>query len=555
MSRFKSSRIRASPRNVFARRIHSDGRTRLSRFWTPTHLQSDVEDLGLSYLLRGGFLRRSNPGLFHLLPLGVRVQSKLEGLVDNSMRKLGASKISLSSITSEELWHKSGRLGGAAFFRTRDRKGGKYLLAPTHEEEVTDSVKDSVVSYKQLPLRLYQVTRKYRDEERPRLGLLRGREFVMKDLYTFDASDGEARGTYELVREAYGEFFRGLKVPFMVADADSGTMGGKLSHEFHFESEVGEDVIVRCEGCGYCVNEEVYWGWYKGGRVDGFTTWSCLSKDRKTALLVMVPRRVSRDSPNGDVNVRLIQRLFPECSDPVIAEFQGEDECSLGSFSKVEHIKSLTDPRVLHHRSDWLTQTSEHIEPVIDGELVTLTKAQDGDTCPKCKSGQLRLHSAIELGHTFHLGTRYSEPLDFRITTADNQQVPVSMGCHGIGISRLIGAIASKLADSKGLNWPLSISPFNVIILPLNAASESGAATIYDELLTKGFDAAIDDRDQRLGWKLKDADLIGYPFILVLGKAWQENKMVELQCRRLGIKENISTTNLLERITHLASNL
>ena len=246
--------------------IQHDDRYRLSNFFIPTQRRPNDAtgpEYGHDLLVRAGFLRQAYSGIFHLLPLGLRVLSKLENLIDKHMRRLGASKVSLSSLSSEELWQRSGRLDkgrSSELLRLEDRKGAKYLLSPTHEEEITTIIAHTVHSYKDLPLRLYQISRKYRDEPRPRQGLLRGREFLMKDLYTFDATEHAARETYELVREAYVAFLEDLKLPYIVARADSGNMGGTLSHEYHFASSSGEDTIISCDTCNYSINEELYIG-------------------------------------------------------------------------------------------------------------------------------------------------------------------------------------------------------------------------------------------------------------------------------------------------------
>ena len=382
------------------------------------------------------------------------MQDKIERLIDKHMRSLGAAKVSLSSLSSEELWAKSGRLEkgrSTELLRLQDRKGAKYLLSPTHEEEITTVVANAVQSYKDLPLRLYQVSRKYRDELRPRQGLLRGREFVMKDLYTFDTTTDAARATYDQVRKAYSAFFDHLRLPYLTAAADSGNMGGSLSHEYHLASSDGEDTIIICNQCEYAANEEVFPG-----------------------------------------------RLL----------------------------------------------STDDMPPV---------KTLESDACPSCKTGQLKLHRAIEIGHTFYLGTRYSEPLSAQVLDANNKQISIEMGCHGIGISRLIGAIASLLADAKGLNWPLAVSPFEVLIVPGADTREDDTAQVYEGVLGSMGDAVIDDRERPLGWKLKDADLIGYPVIIVLGRRWKEERVVELQCRRWGVREHVGFAEIDERLRSLRS--
>ncbi|KAF2771786.1 prolyl-tRNA synthetase [Teratosphaeria nubilosa] len=569
---------------IWARRIHFDGCNRLSSFWTPTQGKKG-DDGAQDHLIDAGFLRQAHSGIFHLLPLGLRVQNKIEALIDKHMTSLGASKVSLSSLSSEELWEESGRLEqgrGSEIFRLQDRKEARYLLSPTHEEEITKIVANAVHSYKDLPLRLYQVTRKYRDEARPRQGLLRGREFLMKDLYTFDVTDEQARQTYEDTRAAYSAFLDDLKVQYFVASADSGNMGGNLSHEYHFASPNGEDTIIKCDTCDYSANEEVYTGRPRAdsnNANDEIATLDFLSKDRKTWLQVVHPT-----TGGQELNTHVLKAIYPETD----TSFSTSTRLLLKQWMQAQdHPDQTTWPRRLLYdprisgaaKEDLAAMQSAALEKgkesdlskinislipsEIDGKAVLLTKARDGDRCPQCGSGHLKLHKAVEIGHTFHLGTRYSEPLNLRVTDAENKQVAVSMGCHGIGVSRLLGAVASLLSDSKGLNWPLAIAPFGVIIVPAPAVSkqDEDIRSVYDVLSATGvsggmIDVAVDDRNQALGWKLKDADLVGYPFIVVIGKGWsREPRTVELQCRRMGVKEDVPLEGLVNRIVELSSKL
>ena len=433
-------------------KLHVDGRNRLSNFWAPTggiaHDEGGEEDSN-ALLVRAGFLRQSHAGVFQLLPLGLRVQEKIENLLDKHMRSLGASKVSLSSFTSADLWRKSGRLQGdkSELFEVEDRKGFKFLLAPTHEEEVTALVGSLVHSYKDLPLRVYQLGRKYRDEPRPRQGLLRTREFLMKDLYTFDVSKEQALSTYETVRSAYSSFFDEFKVPYIVADADSGSIGGDLSHEYHIASAKGEDKVYTCGSCGVQFNEEILEG-----------------------------------NPS-------------------------------------------------------------------------LNKQQGICNCPKCSTAMTSART-IELGHTFYLGTKYSDPLRAVVRSRGEGQsepnplggskepgertgsAPIQMGCYGIGVSRLIAGMANVLSDAKGLGWPRVIAPFETVVISA-LDNQEPAVWLLDRLI-HSTDAILDDRDQSLVWKMKDADLIGYPVLVIFGRAWAKEGKCEIQCRRLGIRENIA---------------
>ncbi|KAK4902005.1 hypothetical protein LTR27_000905 [Elasticomyces elasticus] len=582
--------------STWTRRLHYDGRNRLSNIWTPTQSKKPAETVsedGHDLLIRAGFMRQAHSGIFHLLPLGLRVQEKIERLIDKHMLSLGASKVSLSSLTSEDLWQRSGRLEkgrGSEFFRLEDRKGTKLLLSPTHEEEITTIAANAVHSHKQLPLRLYQVSRKYRDEARPRQGLLRGREFVMKDLYTFDATERSARATYEEVRQAYNAFLDELRLPYLVATADSGKMGGNLSHEYHFASQVGEDTVIKCNECDYSVNEEMYAGLVQPlpeleSPEDEDWTYM-VSKDRRTLLMMSCERgreinvhAVKSMFPNVDPNVEDPIKVWkspqqpypaiePEMEHPPIlwlAESQAVAEMfdpDMSTGEPLPHVmnraKVMQQWRMIHAlRRDGLHPSMALAVLIKELGDLALTKARNGDPCPSCKSGHISLHKAVEIGHTFHLGTRYSEPLDLRITDASNTQKLVHMGCHGIGVSRLIGAAASLLADQKGLNWPVAIAPYAVVLVAAGKTSVEDVGSVYDTLQqSASLDAVIDDRaDYPTGWKLHDADLIGYPFIIVLGKAWAERGAVELQCRRLSVKEEVRVEDLAVKVAEMIARL
>jgi prolyl-tRNA synthetase len=495
----------------------------------------------------------------------LRVQNKIERLIDKHMLRLGAAKVSLSSLSSEDLWQRSGRLDKgrtSELLTLEDRKGTNYLLSPTHEEEITTIFANAVKSYKELPLRLYQVSRKYRDEPRPRQGLLRGREFVMKDLYTFDTTEEQARKTYDEVRKAYVAFLEDLRLPYLTARADSGNMGGDLSHEYHFASPFGEDTIIKCDTCDYSLNEELYVGeldpsYRSNAKNSGSEPASStiavqhyLSKDRKKLCTIYYP------AYEGEPNIYAVKALFPSVDSG--AQVDTVPEEWLAGPEEKERVL-LRDPRLSE------SSLAKHLEDhprdrkqtpqiaAIDGKEITLTKALDGDMCPNCNQGKLKLHQAVEIGHTFHLGTRYSIPLDAHVLDANNKQVPVEMGCHGIGVSRLIGAAASLLADKKGLNWPVAISPFGIVVVPAAKVEPSDIEAVYDRLAALPdpehyLDVALDDRDHEVGWKLNDADLVGYPFIVVIGRAWRSRQAVELQCRRLGVNEEVPVDELEGRI-------
>ncbi|KAH6615253.1 prolyl-tRNA synthetase-like protein [Boeremia exigua] len=553
--------LRAAPRarvlspsiwsNGGARCISTDRRNRLSKFWTPTgglNAQDGEQDESHALLVRGGYLRQAHSGVFHLLPLGLRVQNKLEALIDKHMESIGASKTSLSSISTEELWKQSGRYSSnSELLRLKDRKDSGFLLSPTHEEEITSLVASMVHSYKDLPLRLYQTGRKYRDERRPRQGLLRAKEFMMKDLYTFDSTVEAGLETYKSVREAYKNLFDELKLPYLVADADSGNMGGKLSHEYHFASPKGEDNVWSCSSCSYVANEELVEKKTSDVSSDNPLTFTGISVDRKTAITITIPRPADLapsaaptwDQISAHANLHALKKATPSPT-----------ELDTG-------IESATLTTLLPNTTSQLTITDRALSSAPDA--LDLTPTHDGAACPHCASGTLSTQKAIEVAHTFHLGTRYSEPLNAVVSlpsaSKDTQWVPMQMGCHGIGVSRLIGAIASLLADGTGLQWPRAVAPFEVAVVAGPQGSEAESESVYDVLRAGEGDVVLDDRAKGLGWKLKDADLIGYPVVVVMGRGWKDRRVLEVQCRRLGVKKDVELSALKEEVEALLGQL
>ncbi|KAF7172233.1 hypothetical protein CNMCM5623_004447 [Aspergillus felis] len=559
-------------------------------------------------LIRGGFLRQAYSGIFHMLPLGLRVQEKLERLIDKHMRSVGASKVSLSSISSQELWEQSGRLKeGSEVFRFLDRKESRFLLAPTHEEEITTLVGSLTKSYRDLPLRVYQIC------------LLRGREFLMKDLYTFDYSVEEALKTYNLVKAAYKNLFDELKIPYLVAAADSGNMGGSLSHEFHFPSSKGEDTVISCSNCDHVYNDELADGKahnIEGAQnpgaeqVSGFdagtaTTgdnptvsvdlWMAISRDRKTLLRGWYPkfsmREANQEPVERQVNSHAVKSIATAAGVDIdlsvenpleqwASQVKSDKKSGISKSSERPQVLDLYDAQVRVYKRPPLSDLLEKVNRTADeidysmldrfpgtNRALNLVKVQDGDKCTKCAKGSLKTHTAVELGHTFHLGTRYSEVLQASVmvdrslsggSQSKDQLVPMQMGCHGIGVSRMISAVADSLADSKGLNWPRAMAPYEVVVVP-GKGLETEAEKVYDSLVsnhTSPIDAILDDRDKPMGWKLGDADLIGYPVIIVVGKGWKKAQTLEVQCRRLdNLREDVPLDQLPSFVQSLLERL
>lgn len=425
--------------------------------------------------------------------------------------------------------------------------------------------------------------RKYRDEARPRQGLLRGREFIMKDLYTFDHTEQEARQTYESVQAAYRSLFDELRLPYLVARADSGNMGGNLSHEYHFVSPKGEDNVISCDNCGNTINDELavtpvteVTSHIQDEQIQ-LQHWCGISKDRKTLVVAWFPRTAHQE--NGDVlnevNLNVVKAIVPEIDPSVEEALEAWNKANPSGSPSSSQIIEIVDGRVpletaTQQQSKLSKQLAEHagkrtqVKAEMDGQAMRLTSTLPGDTCTECGTGKVRIDRAIEIGHTFHLGTRYSKPLNATVVGRDDQRTTIEMGCHGIGVSRLVGTIASILADAKGLNWPASIAPFQAVIIP-GKGNEDDAEKLYGALQEatragmendgSGVDAILDDRNKAMGWKLNDADLVGYPLIVVLGRAWKKEGKAEVQCRRLGVVEEVNESDLASTLLKLLRQL
>ncbi|KAF5102785.1 hypothetical protein D0Z03_000339 [Geotrichum reessii] len=499
-------------------------------------------------LARYGYTRQVSAGTFHLLPLGHLVHARIEAILRRHMVEGAAgSEVSLASMTLPALWEKTGRANNTELFRLKDGRGTEFLLAPTHEEEITSLVAREVASYRRLPLRLFQITRKYRDERRPRGGLLRGREFTMKDMYSFDLTPEAAHKTYKEVQTAYNAFFTELCVPFVVAEADSGSIGGSLSHEYHYLSPHGEDTVVTCPSCKYTANEE--------------KAVSQAIEDAKPAVDANVEYRVSADRST------LVAAYFPldRAFNPLLldSELPGVVDSSVGNSQQALELfmAGVTDDtdmfdkrlvRVMDARIDRTTNLPDlpfrpsrsTTTTLID---VPLVAPVDGECCPSCDEPGLTTTRAIEVGHTFYLGTKYSAPLEATVATAEGGAAApsvVEMGCYGIGVSRLLSAIALHCHDADGLVWPRAVAPYDAVVVAQDI--ETGIL-VTNTLRAAGISAVLDDRiDSRFGQKLREARAIGIPFTVVAGKVFKQTGLLEIQPREKTVDEIKAGTGVVK---------
>jgi prolyl-tRNA synthetase len=542
---------------------------------------ADAEVPSHRLLVRAGYVRRIAPGIYSWLPLGVRILERVSRIVREEMDRIGGQEVLFPALLPREPYEASGRWTeyGDGIFRLKDRKGNDYLLGPTHEELFTLMVKGEYSSYKDLPVTLYQVQTKYRDEARPRAGILRGREFVMKDSYSFDVSDEGLQASYDAHRVAYQRIFERLGLAYKIVSAVSGSMGGSASEEFLATTPTGEDTYVACSNCDYAANVEavqvqppapadpaaqpalevldtpdtptietlVDLLQSKGYDVDaGRTLKNVVVKLRtpgsdKTELLVVgVP---------GDREVDM-KRLEANVHPAEVLPFDGPDFAANPGLRKGYigpqvlagmGIRYLVDPRVAVG-SAWVTGANEdgkHAVNVVSGRdftpagTIEAAEVRAGDPCPRCGS-PMTIDRGIEIGHIFQLGRKFADALDLKVLDQNGKQVVVTMGSYGIGVSRAVAAIAEQSHDDKGLVWPRSVSPIDVHVVAMGKDNQlPEAERIATELEAAGISVLLDDRGASFGVAFKDAELLGIPTVLVVGKGLADGE-VELRDRLTG---------------------
>lgn len=508
---------------------------RLSRLFVPLVKNTKAGTIDTTELfIRNGYLRQSSAGAFNLLPLGLRVVQKLEKIVRHRMNEVEGAEVQLTSLSPSDLWRRSGRFGDKEYYQV-DK--GKYILAPTCEEEVTDLVAHEVNSYRQLPLRLYQITRKYRDEKRPRGGLLRTKEFIMKDMYTFDETPRQAEKTYTEVQGAYERIFKDIGIPVMMAEADSGAIGGDMSHEFHYLSDAGEDKVINCTSCKYTANLEKASSFGDVSQSTQANVEYFITDDHENLIAVYYP-------PERTLNLNLVKNEVPGNLDlnPAISPVE-EFTKDLEDFT-TKRLVRIIDPRIkpsidlpeLPFKAARNATTTLEDTPVVD--------VVEGEVCPVCDKPGLEERRAIEVAHTFYLGKKYSDPFKATVTGTDDTAKTIEMGCYGIGISRIMSAVAEVTKDEEGLKWPKSIAPADCVIV---ATEKETAEKIWHELDSQGIDAVWDDRSNQFGVVLGMARSMGFPLTVIAGKKYQQDGSIEIQQRGQG-KKDLSTIANLESI-------
>lgn len=576
--------------------------TRLSQLFLRT-LRDDPADAEVDshkLLVRAGYVRRVAPGVYSWLPLGLRVLRQVEKVVREEMDAIGGQEISLPALLPREPYETTNRWTeyGDALFRLQDRKGNDMLLGPTHEELFALTVKAEYNSYKDLPVTLYQIQTKYRDEERPRAGILRGREFVMKDSYSFDLDEDGLKASYHAHREAYQRIFARLSVKYVIVAATSGAMGGSASEEFLAESDIGEDTYVRCIESGYAANVEavttpspdslpiegqpaavdhetgntptiatlVEWANTAdlGRTVTGADTLkNILLKVRQPdgeweLLAVGLPG--DRDVDEKRLEAALEPAEFVMLGD---ADFEANPFLVKGYIGpralQANGVRYLVDPRVVDGTS-WITGadvTGKHVVNLVAGRdftpdgTIEAAEVRDGDMSPDGR-GPLVTARGIEIGHIFQLGSKYTDAFTVDVLGENGKPVRLVQGSYGVGVSRLVAVIAEQMHDEKGLRWPAEITPFDVHLVVANKDEEAraGAESIASELDIQGLEVLFDDRKASPGVKFKDSELIGMPLVVVVGRGWADGK-VELRDRFTGESTELDKDTAAEEIVKI----
>ncbi|MFI7242535.1 proline--tRNA ligase [Streptomyces qinglanensis] len=547
---------------------------------------ADAETLSHKLLVRAGFVRRTAAGIWTWLPLGKQVLENVTRVVREEMDAIGGQEVLLPALLPKEPYEVSGRYEeyGDLLFRLKDRKGGDYLLGPTHEEIFTQVVKDQCTSYKDLPVTVYQIQTKYRDEARPRSGILRGREFTMKDSYSFDVSDEGLAESYAAHRVAYRRIFERLGLDYRIVSAVSGAMGGSASEEFLAPAAAGEDTFVQCPQCGYAANTEAVSVTLQPASTEGHDPVEKLdTPDTPTIealaahlgvpasatlknLLVKVDGEITAVGVPGDREVdlgKLGEQLAPATVELVTAEdFEGRRDLVRGYVGPQggmagKAFRYLADPRVAPGTS-WITGANEegrHARNVVCGrdfevdQYLDVVVVEPGDPCPECGAG-IELDRAIEIGHIFQLGRKYADAFELDVLGQDGKPVRVTMGSYGIGVSRAVAALAEQHADEHGLYWPREVAPADVHVVAAGKAQQTEAALeIADRLGAAGVRVLVDDRTSvSPGVKFTDAELIGVPTILIAGRGIKDGR-VELKDRRTGEREELPVEEALARLT------
>ncbi|MFN8604138.1 MAG: proline--tRNA ligase [Candidatus Binatia bacterium] len=551
---------------------------------------ADAEVVSHKLLVRAAMIRQVARGIYDYLPLGLRVLRNVESIVRAELDAAGCQEILMPAVCPAELWQESGRWDryGKELLRIKDRNERDFCFGPTHEEVVTDIVRKTVRSYRDLPKNLYQIQTKFRDEIRPRFGLMRGREFLMKDGYSFHADRADCEREYRHMYETYERIFNRCGLRFRAVEADTGAIGGSMSHEFQVLAESGEDAIVACTKCSYAANvekaeiaraeagssrssaplksvatpgqrtiEEV--SAFLGASPDRFVKTLVFVDDSGKAIVALV--RGDHQISEAKLKIALGAQWIALADADTVRRTTG---ASVGFAGPVGLEATIVADHALNGIRDAVTganKDDEHLVGVEHGRdfgkgvtFADLRQAVAGDRCPRCAEGTFEEHRGIEVGQVFYLGTKYSKPLGATFLDAGGQEHPIEMGTYGIGVSRTVAAAVEQNHDKDGIIWPLALSPFPVEVVPTSVTDEpvrDAAEKLYSELRAQGVEALIDDRDERPGVKFKDADLIGFSLRLTVGQKGLAKGVVELRERREKTNHELSVADAAAHVTKI----
>lgn len=546
-----------------------------------TPAEAEIESHKL--MLRSGMIRKMASGVYNYMPLGLKVLKNIENIVREEMNNAGAQEFLASALLPSELWKESGRwdVFGPEMFKLKDRNEREFCLGPTHEEVFTDLARNEIKSYKQLPLNLYQIQTKYRDERRPRFGMIRSREFVMKDAYSFDKDYAGLDIAYDKMYEAYTEIFKRCNVECKAVAADSGAMGGSGSAEFMVKSEIGEDEVAFCKECDYAANVEKA----------PCTPEKAEKEELKELTKVETPHAKTIDDLVKFFNTdskRFAKTIIYKADDKVVAvmvrgdrevnetkvknavgapvEFDLADEKTVKNATgavvgfagpigiKADYLFIDNEVTFMYNFIVGANETGYHFSNVnygrdFEGTVGDFRNAIEGEKCPKCGK-ELTIARGIEVGHIFKLGTKYSESMEAYFVDENGENKPLIMGCYGIGINRTMAAVIEQHHDENGIVWPMSVAPYKVIVVPAVFKSEEQMQTaekLYNEIKALGIDVLLDDRNERAGVKFKDADLIGIPIRITVGKKIADGE-VEFKLRSSSDVETIGLDSVIDRV-------
>lgn len=561
---------------------------RQQHYLVPTlrDVPNDAEVVSHQLMLRAGLIRQLASGVYSYLPLGLKVLRRVQEIIRDEMDKTGAQEVLLPAIHPAELWKETGRwdVYGPELMRFKDRHDREFALGPTHEEVITDIIRNEVKSYKKLPMNMYQIQTKYRDERRPRFGVLRSREFIMKDAYSFNASEESLDQSYQSMYDAYTAIFTRCGLNFRAVEADSGAIGGTDTHEFMVLSEIGEDTIAYSDSSTYAANIEkasVSTTEYEqitadeGNEVKEIETPAVKTIDSLVAFLQIDAKQIIKTiacQVDNQIIVALVRGDY-ELNETKLKSLHHADMVELLSPEKVvqelqsipgflgpiglDHVKIVADYSVKGMRGAVVGANKKdkhllHVQPGRDFEVegyYDLRNVIEGDPSP-CGQGLITFAEGIEVGHVFKLGTKYSKAMGATILDENGKEQPILMGCYGIGVTRTLAAIVEQNHDQDGIIWPASVAPFQIHLVTVNTKDDTQvelADRLYNHLQLKGYDVLYDDRKERPGVKFKDADLIGLPLRLTVGKKASE-QVIECKVRRTGDMDEVLVDKLDEFI-------